>query len=454
MKTNFLKITLIASAFTAMVSCVEDTDYNTPPFPDCADNTLVKNKEVTEIPATAVVAQYAGDDIIEAYVTSSDEGGNFFKSISFQTLDGKKGFSVPVEKESYFTSFEPGRKVYIKMKNLYTDAPTTGAIGMRIGDLFVSSTGAASVGRIPATQVGKKLFASCTKVSEEQLVRKMTIAEAKKDENLNTLIELDGVQFEDRALGKTYYDSANLVGGSTNINLVDIEGNGIIFRTGTFSRYAGQLVQSGNGKIRGVLTKFNNDYQFMVRTEKDIQLTGKRITPIFSQNFESITATGNNQFIGLPGWTNVSMNSGAEKWEARIFSNNKYAQFSAFQTGETNVDARLITPAINLNNTTDESLRFGFKTGFYNGVALTVWYSTDYDGSGTVAAVNAATWTQLPISKIPTVTDNSFAANFYSSGLVDLSAISGNVHIAFKYVGSSTGITTTYQVDNIEVYGK
>jgi hypothetical protein len=34
----------------------------------------------------ARLSQYTYDDIIEAYVVSSDENGNFFKTISLQTL--------------------------------------------------------------------------------------------------------------------------------------------------------------------------------------------------------------------------------------------------------------------------------------------------------------------------------------------------------------------------------
>jgi hypothetical protein len=37
--------------------------------------------------AGAIVTQYTYDDIIEAYVVSSDENGNFFKAISLQTLE-------------------------------------------------------------------------------------------------------------------------------------------------------------------------------------------------------------------------------------------------------------------------------------------------------------------------------------------------------------------------------
>jgi hypothetical protein len=147
------------------------------------------------------------------------------------------------------------------------------------------------------------------------------------------------------------------------------------------------------------------------------------------------------------------MNGGNEKWEARTFSNNKYAQFSPFgiTPAENNVDTRLITPAIDLGTSgVGAFLRFGSKIGFANGEAVTVWISTDYNGAATPAAVNAATWTQLnPILAAQTT---SFPTNFTSSGNVDLSAYSGNIYISFRYIGGTNGITSTYQIDNIEIY--
>ena len=199
------------------------------------------------------------------------------------------------------------------------------------------------------------------------------------------------------------------------------------------------------------MTKYNNDFQFMIRTINDVKIENPRLQAFFSQDFESITATGANQFINLPGWSNVSLNNGAKKWEARIFSNNKYAQLSAFGSGETNMNTWLITPAINMDNTTNELLLFGSKIGFANGVAVTVLISTNYDGSGTAAAVNAATWTPLNPTMAPQT--QSYPTDFVSSGPVDISSYNGNVHIAFRYVGSSTGINSTYQIDNIKVYG-
>lgn len=461
MKSTFFKSALFAAALAGVFSaCVNDDEYETPNF-DCTETSLVKTIEVAAIPFPAedpiddqsIVTQYTEDEVIEAYVTSSDEGGNFFKTISFQTLPSEGpvlGFSVPIDVTSTFINYEPGRKVLIKVKDLYTDVSNG---GKRIGSIFINSSGTAAVGRMPESQYRDALNKSCTIVPETDLIRTMTIAEAKNNNVINTLIEIEDVQFTDAAITTTYYDADNDLGGATNHNLVDAAGGTLIFRTSSFANYASKPVAPGRGKVRGVMTKFGDDFQFVARTERDIMLDGPRLSPLFSENFESITSTGNNQYIALPGWSNVSMNAGTEKWEARIFSNNKYAQFSPFglTPAENDVDTRLITPGINLDNSSDEFLRFGSKIGFANGEAVTLWISTDYNGGNTVADVNAATWTQLdPVWAAQT---SSYPADFTSSGNVDLSAYSGTVYLSFRYVGGTNGITSTYQIDNIEIYG-
>lgn len=455
MKTNFLKSYLgIALVATLSTSCVDDT-YETPSF-DCVDTTLQANKQVSDIPATAIVKQYTENDVIEAYVVSSDKEGNFFKNVSFQTLDGSKAFSVPMDVEASFTSFEPGRKVFIRMRGLYTDVANN---GMRIGGLFVGSSGTASVGRLSRAQVRASLIKSCVVKSETELVQNVSLVDLKNDVYINKLIELNNVQFTTAALDKTYYveGATNTVGGATNHLLSDNLGSTIIFRTSAFAGFAGRPVQAGSGKVRGILTKFSGTYQFAVRYESDINLTSPRfdqLLPSFLENFESLPSTGNNIFVSLPGWTNVSMNAvgPSERWEARIFSNNKYAQMAGFGTGESNMDVRLITPAIALSSGGQNFLKFGMKTSFFNGVALTVWYSTDYTGAGTVASVNTATWTQLNTA-IPSITDSSFAPNFYDI-FANLSSLSGQtVYISLRYQGSTTApiVTTTYQVDNVQI---
>ncbi|WP_298139992.1 DUF5689 domain-containing protein [Flavobacterium sp.] len=459
MKTNFLKSAILLALISGVYSsCVNDDSYEVPNV-ECTETSLVKTIEVTDVPAGTVVAQYTDDDVIEAYVTSSDEGGNFFKSISFQTLDGSKGFSVPVDATSTFTYFQPGRKVLIKLKDRYTDISNG---GLRIGALFVNSSGTASVGRLSVFDYGKVLNRSCTSVDEDDLVRTLTVNEAKQDQNLNTLIELDGVQFSDAALGHTYYDAANDLGGATNHLLTNSVGNTVIFRTSSFANFAGNPVPSGFGKVRGVMTKFGSDYQFLARTEADVQLTGTRIdvdfappivgttaTPLCSLNetFESYTAgtsaTGQNNF---PNYINDAA-IGTAYWRCRSNGTpaNKYIQMTAFSTGQA-VKTYFIVP---IDFTCANGFSFQSRASFNVGAVLKVYYSTNYVPGG---AVSAATLTDIT-SSFAISTATSSTAPFTNSGLWSIpTSLTGNGYILFEYTGSaisSPALTTNMDLDNI-----
>ncbi len=447
MKTNFLKPAFVAALSAGVfTACVNDDEYPIPNF-DCTETSLVKTKEVSEIPASQTLTQYTGDDVIEAYVTSSDEGGNFFKTISFQTLpeDGPvKGFSVPVDVTSTFVNFEPGRKVLIEMKNLYTDVSNG---GMRIGAIFVNTSGAASVGRMPESQYRSVLNRSCEIKPESELVRTMTINEAKQDANINTLIELDNVQFTDAALGKTYFDPANQVGGATNHYLVDAEGNTIIFRTSSFANFASRQVAEGNGKVRGVLTKFGSDYQFMARTERDIKLENPRLVAFYSEDFQA-AIDGTN--FDLPGWTNVAT-EGTRLWREESFNGNGYAEFSAFGSNNPSNVAWLVSPGINMDEHSGEIMTFSTAQHHLDVDSplnsLEVYVSTDFTGD-----VTTATWTQVSVN-LPTQATSWY--QFVSSGPVDLSSYTGTLHVAFKFIGSGTNLTLdgAFQIDNLQITG-
>lgn len=444
MKTRIIQSALLfAFLGTALTACVNGDDYNTPNL-ECSETSLVKTKEVSEIPAAATVAQYLGDDVIEAYVTSSDEGGNFYKSISFQTLDGSKAFSVPVDVTSTFINFSPGRKVMIKMKDLYTDIRDG---GMRIGGIYVSN-GSAQVGRMTAAQFTNALNRSCTVVSEEDLVQHVTIAQAKTDAMLNKLIEIDAVQFSNSAITTTYYNASQDVGGATNHLLEDAGGGSVIFRTSSFANYAYKPVATGRGSVRGVMTKYGTDYQFVARTENDIKLDGERINAFYTEDFQ---AAIDNTNLNLPGWTNFA-ESGTKLWREEVYQGNGYAELSSFGSGNALNVVWLVSPAINLDATSNEVM--SFRTAQHHldvdspDNSLTVYVSTDFDGTN----VLTATWTPVPVT-LPTKDTTWY--EFVSSGAIDLSSYSGNIHVAFKFKGSGTNTTLdgAFQVDDLKVFG-
>ncbi|MDR6844811.1 DUF5689 domain-containing protein [Flavobacterium granuli] len=442
--TVFLVIVMIFG------SCTKE-EFDVPNL-TCSQPDLIVNRTVEEVRAStsSIVAQYTYDDIIEAYVVSSDEAGNFFKTISFQTLatatTPAMGFSVPVDASNTYIDFRLGNKVYIKMKNQYTDIYFG---GMRIGDIYVNSYNEGGVGRISPNDYKNVLNASCTIIDENQLVKQLTVGEALDDAKLNTLIELKDVAFTEAAIGRHYYEETNDVGGATNWNLRDKAGNQIIFRTSGYADFADHLVPEGSGTVRGIMTKFGTDYQLMVRSEKDVVLTGKRSVPFFAEDFQSVK---NNVNFALPGWSNI-VEKATKLWKSIVYGGNGYAEFNTTSTTAAENVAWLVSPKINLNDY--KNVVLSFRSAQHDLKidsplnTLEVYISNNFDG----ANLSKAKWVKLgaKVASLSTPT-----REFISSGGIDLSAYSGNIHIAFKYIGSGKNKTLNgaFMVDDVKIFGE
>lgn len=456
MKNYKLIVTILILA--TFSSCVNSDEFGVPNLSnECV--TIAKTKEVSDITtlATATTVPYTASetvvDYIEAYVTSSDEGGNFYKSISMMSLDGLKGFSMPVDNYNLYTEFEPGRKVTIKLdKNRY--------FNKQHGSTVIGSSYNAGVGRISGVEYKNVILRSCDDVDEISIVKNLTIAQAKNDQYLNMLIEFDAVQFTDASVGKKYFDATlNSIGGATNHEITDQFGNKVIVRVSEFAVFASNAVPSKNGKIRGVMTKYNSDYQFMIRTLKDVDLTNDRLDidlypPIvgtalvydttLNEPFTSYTTT--NQQI-FPKYINDAA-VGSRYWQVKTFSGNKYIQMSSFGgTPEAN-RSLFIVP---VNMTTANTLSFKTKDGFNNGAVLKVYYTTNYV-PGT--QISSATLNNITSSfTIASGTVTGYATNFTNSGTYTIPAsVTGNGFFVFEYVGNgSGGATTTMQIDDIVI---
>ena len=448
------------------LSCVNGDDYGTPDTSgDCV--TLTATKQVSDIVAlsTTTPQQYIANDIIEAYVTSSDEGGNFYKSISMVSTDGAQGFSIPVDNYNLYTKFEPGRKVYIMLNNLYY-AYSTLTSSYEIGNLYNGT----QIGRLSGVEFENIIKRGCDKISEEDLVNTLTINQAKSDANLHKLIEIDAVQFTDASLGKKYYDESIFSpGGATNHQITDVNGNTLIVRVSSYTNFASKITPNGSGKIRGVLTKYNSDYQFMIRTENDVMFSNDRFEvdyfpPIggtalsyngaFSENFESYTSgsatTGQKIF---PSYINDA-NAGSKYWYVAAFSGNKYLVMSAFSSSATSQDPLNKTYFIMpVDFSAANSMSFQSQDRFNVGAVLKVYYSTDYTPLGNVAN---ATLTDITSNfTIATGTTGSTTAPFVNSGVYNFpTALTGNGYIIFEYTGGysfSPALTSNMHLDNIVV---
>lgn len=459
MKTNILKsIFIIALSVGTLSSCVNDDDYGTPNL-DLLNCEIAANITVTKTPqeirdiATAAngsPVKYTADDIIEAYVVSSDKGGNFFKTIHFQTEDKSFAFSALVDYANYATLYQVGRKAYIKLKDRY--------IQLKDGGLLIGELDGNSVFRIPAPIVVPTIPRSCdAPIADDSMVTKLTVTEAlANNDHLNKLIEFENVQFTTSAVGKPYHIVANGTSG-TNHLITDQTGKTIIVRSSSFSKYAVKIVPGNSGTIRGVLTRFGTTFQFTPRYESDIMLTSERFyintqlggTAIQylgarTENFESY-ATNERIF---PNYINDSY-VGSRYWEVKVFSNNKYIQMSSFGgTPETNRTFFYVPVDMTAANT------FSFKTkdGFNNGAVLKVYYTTNYTPGTEVANATLVDITNQ--FTIATGTTSGYAANFTNSGAYNIPvSVTGNGFFIFEYSGSAIApaVTTTMQIDDIVI---
>ncbi|HAH54072.1 MAG TPA: hypothetical protein DCM02_01970 [Flavobacterium sp.] len=462
--------------------CVNDT-YDTPKFDDCVDPGLIKTKEVagmyavainpvlnptTGIPNTPTYHNYKdpadpskgeNNDYIEAYVISSDEGGNFYKSMYFQPLDGSSGFNLSIDEANlYGKKFQPGKKVFLKLNGLaYGNPKNNFARGLVFG---APPTEKYDVDRLATIDYPKHLIASCDIVSEEDIVHKITLAQAFSDTYLNTLVEIDNVQFTDEAAGGTY-DSNRTDDFDSSIFITDGVKN-LTIRTSRFANFAGRKVPSGKGKIRGVLTKYSSTYQIILRTERDVNMPNPRVdyTPaIVGTNSTVFPATVNETFESYttsPAQTNFpnyinDAGIGSRYWEVKTFSSNKYIQMTSFGSGGAN-NTYLFVP---VNMTSASTFSFRSNMGFWNGAVLKVYYvlAADYTPGGNIDVTKMINITSN--FTIPTTPTSGYGTSFIASGNYSIPAsITGNGYFVFEYAGNANAfpaLTTTLQIDNITV---
>ncbi len=171
---------------------------------------------------------------------------------------------------------------------------------------------------------------------------------------------------------------------------------------------------------------------------------GNPIPPVAEVN-EEFNTVENFTDIDLDGWTNISV-EGTRKWQGKDFSGNKYAQSTGYNSGLDAMETWLITPPV-INTSGDKKLTFKCAMAYWAHNAgnqpLTILASTDYDGTN----FETATWTELTAT-LPTSGNANY--EWVESGDVSLAGFTGNVAIAFKYVGSDTE-STSMQIDDVVV---
>ncbi len=221
--------------------------------------------------------------IVKAVVVSSDEGGNFYKTMVVQ--DETAALEIQINNSGLYADYPVGQTVYIKCNGL--------VVGNYHGIYQIGWIYEGSVGRIDGHFLDRYLFKDG--MPKEVTPVEITSPAGIIDGNVCRLVRIRNCEFASDAIGKPWSEEA-LTTSHTISKINDLSVSDLVVRTSNYAKFRKQLVPGGKGDLIGILTKYNSTYQFMLRDIKDVQAFGT-ITDVFP-----ITFNGN-----LDGWT---VNSG------------------------------------------------------------------------------------------------------------------------------------------------
>ena len=140
--------------------------------------------------------------------------------------------------------------------------------------------------------------------------------------------------------------------------------------------------------------------------------------------------------------------TGEEAWNDTTGGGLTYARMSGYNgTAQENEDW-LISPAINLDNSTLNSFEFVSAANF-NGPAIQLMISSDFTGTYDSTNVVDATWSDITAD----AAISSGSWEWTNSGVLDLSAYSGKVYLAFRYSSNPTDGAATWEITDALVTG-
>ena len=211
-----------------------------------------------------------------------------------------------------------------------------------------------------------------------------------------------------------------------------------------------------DSRCQWVLTKFNSTYQLIIRTLRDVNLTGTRVdfSPPIVGNANVFSAALNEPFTSyIVGQTNFpkyinDANVNSRYWQLKTFSSNKYIEMTSFGGGGVTAKSYFFVP---VDFTAANSFTFKKEVRFNQGVALQVYYVKEADyAPGSI--INLSTFTNITSSftiSYPAIGASESAFN--SAGTYAIPAgLTGNGYFVFEYSGTPT-LTTTIQIDDVIV---
>ncbi|MCQ2284233.1 MAG: DUF5689 domain-containing protein [Bacteroidales bacterium] len=415
--TNKIRLFICILGLGALVtSCNWEPDVAPiPTFDGTANTTIAELIAMHELGSVDSYDSIPAGTIITGIVTTSDEHGNCYKYINIE--DGTAGIQIKINNSALFNRYKVGQRVFVKCDGLVIgDYRKLPQIGLWENDAMQA---------IPSNKASNYIFCDGAPVdlSNPEVFTPIVLTSIPNADNMpvtyyNRLVRLDNATFVEG--GTATYCAPN---AATSHDIKMADGSTITMRTSNYADFINEVLPEGTGTIYGIMTRYNNYVQLVIRDLNDVQgfSAPTHLETIFSVS--DYTNAFNN------GWLKVT--NGAE-WS--VLSNSSFSGFGINAGSSTN--SWLVSPEINLLGASNATLSFKHRTpaGGNNNV-MKCYYTTNFTGD-----VNTTTWTAIPVT--------NFNTNFVNFDYVlPENAQSNKFRIAFQYEGSGS----SWYIGNIAI---
>jgi len=446
----------------SLLGCVKTDDFE---MPALEISEIEIDGDLTNIAAvkgnfnfeTEAIYTFSDTDTwFEAYVISSDAGGNFYKELIVQdkASNPTSGIHLLLDHNSLFDTFNFGRKIYVKLDGL--------SLWYNNGVLQLGIQNRGDVMPIPNSLIDDHIIRS--EITAEILPLNVEISDF-SPELKNLYVRIQDIQFDRNLVNENQVFSfasnpADQYDGERQLESCET-GETVLLSTSTFSNFKSLLIPAGSGSVEGILSRdfYDEHYVIIVNSPDALEMSEERCDTeylycasdsnegskiIFEENFEGVTS---NTTLNSRGWTNINISGGEKKFTPTLAAGNRVLRISAYNTNESPLEAWLVTPVLDLNNSVNEILSFDIRSSFDKGMILEVFITQEYSGDP-----RTTEWIELD-ANIP-LGPSSSNSTIFKNSRINISCLEEKVWVGFRYLGSTYDKTTTYDLDNIRIIGE
>lgn len=269
---KYLSILVISFLAASCMNEFDDPQFNEPPFGNneigTANITIAELKAKYASIINSGVEEIKNNIIIEGVVVANDESGNVYKQIIINDTTG--AIIIGVNDVGLYAMAPKGQRVRIDCKGLHI-----GGYGKmaQIGALYNGKVG----------RMNKYVFPSHVRLidlpdpTQAEMIPDTIDSSYFTEANINSLakyVRLEGVEITE-ADGTATWAPEELQNSSNVVERhIKMGKTNLVLRMSTYADFANEVMPTGKLNINGVMTRYNNYWQFVISSTSDIETSG------------------------------------------------------------------------------------------------------------------------------------------------------------------------------------